>query len=45
MAESIDCPEEMADEKNSAGSRVFIMYHHICPGDLFPQTPLTVSYP
>lgn len=37
MIENIDFPGEMPEEKNSAGSRVFIMYHNICAGDLLPQ--------
>lgn len=37
MIESITCPGEMPEQKNSAGNRVFIIHHNICPGDQFPQ--------
>lgn len=39
MVKSIDCLEERAEEKNSAGSRVFVMDHDTCPGELFSPKP------
>lgn len=37
LVESISCPWEMPEEKNSPGRGVFILCHDMCPGDLFPR--------